>query len=228
MADNDAIALVRQKFGMDIKLGSNIKERGARAKTILKDLAGGIYPDLKDLLSEKEDLARSAATNLMNEASVINSAVKNQAGEVENVAGVGKFGGGSSWNPLTGILSRGQDIRGKITGLTAAKIKELSGAAVSDREVQRLVGMLPQINDSEAVIAAKTQTIMNSMQIGMKMQEMAKMNNLTLDQAYEQYGAQEYQKLGEEVPAWLSGKSTPFPSPVGAPGGNNNDPLGVL
>jgi hypothetical protein len=142
---------------------------------------------------------------LIKSASEIYSAVTGQTGENINAPGVGIVAGKlPSWL----ISGKGQDLRSKVTQLTADKIKELSGAAVSDREVQRLSKYLPQVGDTEAIIAAKTKTIMNSISIGLKMQEKAKLENLTLDQAYEQYGAQEYQNIGEEVPSWLKGSSS--------------------
>jgi len=213
LTDAEAIAQVQKKYGKDIQLGKTIKERGERARSILQMESEGTTLPIQDLLSPAEQAKRDAATNLIKSASEIYSAVTGQTGENIDAPGVGYFAGKMpSWL----ISSGGQALRSKVTQLTADKIKELSGAAVSDREVQRLSKYLPQTDDTEKIIAAKTKTIINSIEIGLKMQEKAKLENLTLDQAYEKYAAQEYQNVGEEVPIWLSKNNPPTPTPGGA------------
>jgi hypothetical protein len=223
MSDADATALVRQKFGKDIFLGTTEKDRGAKARLLLKDLEQGVQIPINDLLTDAEKTARTAATNLLNEVSSVYGLVTDQEGKVINATGVGKFGGGWGINPKN-ILGMGQTLRSKITGITAAKIKELSGAAVSDKEVERLSGMLPQVTDSEFEIAGKAKEMATMIQIGMAMQEKAKLENLTLDQAYLKYAAPLYQKAGLEVSDWLGGGAInkPGPQPTGT-SGNPND-----
>lgn len=196
------------KYGADAyrQLGSSEADRKAVAQTIYKTNEAGGEVALNDLLSSKAEDIRNKAADLQRSALEINSAVTDQQGNVKNASGVGILGG-LGINPLTALFGRGQDLRSKITALTANKIKELSGAAVSDKEVARLVQMLPQTGDSEAKIAEKTKTIATSIQIGLDLQEKALRENLTLDQAYKKYGAELYRQNGEPVPSWLEGES---------------------
>jgi hypothetical protein len=215
MSDSQATAKVREILGMDIELGSSEADRGARAKTILAKLSRGEKIALLDLMNPAETTARTNASNLMNSASAIYGQVTDPiTGKPINAAGVGTWGGGSKYNPFERYLGRGTDLRSAITLLTADKIKEISGAAVSDREVARLNGALPQPTDSEARIAEKTKKMANIIRVGLDMQEKAKMENLSLDQAYDKYGYEVYEKYGEPPPTWLkknnyqSGEST--------------------
>jgi hypothetical protein len=221
LTDSEATAKVKSIFGPNINLGQTMKDRGARAKAILKDYAEGKMPPLNDLLSVKESAARDAAAQLMSAAGEIYSAVTDQAGSTKNAAGVGTFQGRL---PQLFTGPSGVTIRAKVTAITAAKLKELSGVAVSDKEAQRLQQYLPLITDKEETIAAKSKNVMDTLTIGMAMQEKAKTENLTLDQAYEKYAAPMYEQLGLEVPAYLRKISV---APGGTTSKNNNDPLGL-
>jgi hypothetical protein len=203
LSDSDATAKVKSIFGNNINLGATAADRGARAKMILKDYAQGIMPPIADLLSPDETKQRNLATDLMRTASDVLAGVTDQQGGTINATGVGILGG-RGINPAV-LLGKGAKLRSDITGLTAAKMKEFSGVAVSDREVKRLGNMLPRVTDTEAQIAGKAKTFVNAVNIGLKMQEKAKQENLTLDQAYEKYAAPLYTAAGEEIPAWLAG-----------------------
>lgn len=164
---------------------------------------------LPDLLTDKELTAREAATGLLNSASSIFSQVSNREGSgAQNVQGVGPLG---RFRPGFLTNTEGKTLKQDITNLTAAKMKEISGAAISDREVQRLSKALPQVGDMESVILTKAKNIADSIEVGLQMQEYAKRERLTLDEAYKKYGSQAFQDKGQPVPSWIKGGSAAKP-----------------
>lgn len=185
--------------------GKSKEERYAQAEAMQKLGVDGYMKSsaLPDLLTEKELTARDTATGLLNSASSIYSQVQDRNGKAADVEGVGILG---KFRPGFMTNEAGRTLRQEITGLTAAKMKEISGAAISDREVQRLSKALPQIGDPESVIMTKSKNIADSLEIGLQMQEVAKRERLTLDQAYKKYGAEAFKAKDQPVPEWIAGK----------------------
>lgn len=170
---------------------------------------------LPDLLTDKEVTARDAATNLLNSASSIYAQVQSQNGTPLDVQGVGPLG---RFRPGFLTNEQGKTLKQEITNLTANKMKEISGAAISDKEVQRLSKALPQVGDTEGVIMTKAKNIADAIEIGLQMQEMAKRDRLTLDQAYQKYGTQAFNEKGQPTPDWLKGGQSTAPGlQVGTP-----------
>lgn len=197
--------------------GKDKDARNAQAAAIQKLGVDGYLKSsaLPDLLTEKEQTARDATTALLNSASAIYSEVQDQNGKPKDVQGVGILG---QLRPGFLTNTEGKTLKQDITSLTAEKMREISGAAVSDKEVQRLSKALPQVGDPESVIFTKAKNIADSLEIGLQMQELAKRERLTLDQAYMKYGAQAFQDHAQPIPAWIKGGSQPGLTDIGNEG----------
>lgn len=212
---------------MNYLTGKDIGAREAQAAAMQRLGVEGYFKasPLPDLLSEKETTAREAASALLNQASSIVSQVEGRNGQAKNASGVGLLG---RFRPDFTLGSEGKTLRQDITNLTAAKMKEISGAAISEQEAARLAKALPQIGDTEKTIMTKAKNIADAVEIGLQMQEFAKRERLTLDQAYKKYGAQAFSEKGQPVPSWIKGGSSKSPgsSQPGLPD-KNNDPLGL-
>ena len=154
---------------------------------------------LDDLLSDKELGQREKGTDLINQLSQIRTIIED-GNSSKNIQGVGPFG---QHRPDWMTNAEGTQLKQLITGFTAEKMKELSGAAVSDSEVERLGKAFMQEGNTEENIAVKAKTLQNALEIGQEMQEIAKRNKLTLDEAYKQHGASAFQSKGESVPNWI-------------------------
>lgn len=182
--------------------GKDKDARSAQAGAMQKLGIDGYFKAsaLPDLLNDKELVAREAATALLNSASSIYSQVQNQNGKTKNVQGIGPLG---QLRPGFLTNTEGKTLKQDIVNLTAAKMKEISGAAISDKEVQRLSKALPQVGDTEGVILTKAKNIADAIEIGLEMQEVAKRERLTLDEAYRKYGTDAFTSRSQPVPSWI-------------------------
>jgi len=174
---------------------------------------------LPDLLTAKEMEARDKATAILNSTSSIITSLQGANGRAKNVQGVGILG---RFRPSWMTNPEGTSVKQNIVNITADRMKEISGAAISDKEVQRLSKALPQVGDTEANIVTKSKNIADAIEIGMQMQEAAKRERLTLDEAYKKHGEAAFQAKGQPVPAWIKGTDKPGLN-LGAGSTNSND-----
>jgi hypothetical protein len=194
----DPIAEIMKQNGGDLLTAKTADERLSQAKTILS--AGGVSEYRKQvpvdqLLTEKELAAREAAFALARIAGDIVGSTENR--NAEGIGGLQRF------LPGWAVSDKGTVNRANIGEITSQKMKEISGAAISEQEVKRLQEFLPKKGEREDKIETKSKRIYNALQIGIEMQTLAKQNGLTLDQAYRQFGSAVYPKYGEQVPSWI-------------------------
>jgi hypothetical protein len=147
----------------------------------------------EDALRDKKDILFSAEAAL----------AYFDEGEDGNLApGIGKFQGIiPNWKVLIG--SEGQNVRKEIATITNDKIKQLSGAAVSDQEAKRLAQQLPNNTDDDSLVKSKLEDIVASIRIGEEMKIKSIVEGITLDEAYQKYGSEAYVALGQSIPPWL-------------------------
>jgi len=217
---DDSLSYVFENFGSKYLNAKTVEERKRQADIIQKYGLKAFLENspLTDLMSENELEKREKATSLMNElgsmVSIIGSGHK-------NVQGVGPLG---QMRPAWMTNAEGTNLKQLITNFTAQRMQEISGAAVSDEEVKRLGNALPLVGDSEKVIYDKANNILNSLQIGQELQELAKREDITIDQAYKKYGANMFSQRGMPVPDWLNKSGSNLGSdPNKAMGGFNID-----
>lgn len=113
--------------------------------------------------------------------------------------------------PFTGLFGNlfigkeGETVRENIAQISNEKIKEMSGAAVSDKEAKRLMQQLPNKTDKDSTIKRKLQAIEASIVIGEELKKIALVEEMgSIDEAYLKYGPELYEALGQEVPKWLT------------------------
>lgn len=196
----DPVAEVYKQNGGDLLTAKTAAEREAQAKTILN--AGGVAKyrsqvPLDQLLTDKESENRQSALETMRVAADL-------ADINDRVKGAGLGGLLPQW----ALSTEGRINRANIAELTATRMKQISGVAISDKEVQRLQQYLPSKWDSDATVRDKATRIYNALAIGLEMQDLAKKNGLTLDEAYKQFGTQVYAKYKEDLPDWINKVST--------------------
>lgn len=157
-------------------------------------------------LTASKDILQSAEDAL---------ALFNDDKENPQAPGVGTFSG-RVHNKLTS--QDGKDMRRYLAHIDNQKIKEMSGAAVSDQEAQRLATELPNANDTDLDIQRKLQGIQASIRIGEEMKKLSIMEGMSLDDAYLKHGEEAYAQLDQKTPPWLAKKleSGATPSSSGA------------
>lgn len=199
--EKDPFMEVYENYGSKYLTGKSMDERRQQAAVIQKY---GLKPYLEnapltDLLTPNELEKREAATGILNDLSQLSSLLQGDNG-VKNLQGIGPAG---RFRPEFLTNREGITAKQLITNFTAQRMNEISGAAVSDKEVRRLSDALPTIGDSEKTIRDKVNNIENSILIGLELQEVAKREDITLDQAYKKYGADLFKMRGQVVPDWL-------------------------
>lgn len=111
--------------------------------------------------------------------------------------------------PFTGLFGNlfigkeGETVRENIAKISNEKIKEMSGAAVSDQEAKRLMQELPSKTDKDSTIKRKLEAIEASIVVGEELKKIAIVEGITHDQAYIKYGGELYKALGQDIPKWL-------------------------
>lgn len=203
----DPLKYVMKEFGSKYLTGRSIEERRAQAEAIQELGLKGYLENspLTDLLTPKEIEKRDAATGILNDLSQIESIIAKGSG-AKNVQGVGPLG---RFRPEFLTNAEGVTTKQLITRFTAQRMNEISGAAVSEKEVARLTGDLPTVGDTEKTVLTKARNIATSIEIGLEMQELAKREDITLDQAYAKYGEQAFKSAGQKVPAWIQRSKLP-------------------
>lgn len=206
---DQALQEVMNQGGANLLTGSTLAERTAQAQAIMK--MGGVDAyrqnlDLASLMSEKELSANAALGDFARQ-------VQMSLGDFQGKEGSGGTGlfAGMLPRPIAGQKAR--DLRRSASSISSEKIKELSGAAVSEQEAERLSQFLPTRFKSETENTADLQRLANGIAINQELFEIAKRNNLTLTQALYQYGPQVFEKYGENYPYGVDGQPSAGPSP---------------
>lgn len=195
----DPVSEVYKQNGGDLLTAKTGAEREAQAKTILN--AGGVAKyrsqvPLDQLLTDKESENRQTATETMRVAA-----------DLAEISGRVKGSGLGALLPEWALSTEGRINRANIGELTATRMKQISGVAISDKEVTRLQQYLPSKWDSDATVRDKATRLYNALAIGLEMQDLAKKNGLTLDEAYKQFGTTVYPKYNEDIPKWINESS---------------------
>jgi len=209
MPGDRALQEVMNQGGARLLTGSSLAERTAQAQAIMQ--MGGVDAyrrklDLPDLLTDKELAADQAMTDL---AAQVQAAL----GKFANQEGPGGTGLIAGLVPYSFSGERAKSLRRALSGISSEKIKELSGAAVSEQEAARLEGFLPTKWKSETDNYNDLLRLYNGIAINRELFELAKRNNLTPTQALYQYGPEVFAKYGETYPYGSDGRPMPGPSP---------------
>lgn len=211
----DAVAEVKSQGGEDLFKGlTTAGERAAISEDILE--SGGVIAYRKQLPEDKlfstdELKARGLAVALLKNAG-------------ESVTAIDNGGAGLGWQgylPGKFITPEGTLNRASVGDLTAAKMKEISGAVISEPEVRRLAQFLPTKTDTDAEIKIKADRLYKGTAVGLEMQKLAKINGLLLEDAYVKFAEDVYPKYGEEIPEWvkkLNGATNSGSQPSGVVG----------
>jgi hypothetical protein len=207
---------------------SSLTGKQAKAEAIMA--LGGVDAYLKsaganDIFTTKEKESRDAALNIKRIAGDIVGAMP----EGENAPGVGPLG---QFNLIPS--DKGRKLRADMGEITAEKMRQISGAAISEQEAQRLQQFLPNKGQLESNSRANAQRLYNGISIGLDAGELAKRNNMSLEEAYIAFADELYSRYGEEVPTWIkndrryAGSKTQVEPTVGpSPTPNNNSVMMV-
>lgn len=212
----DSMTAVNMQGGSKLlEAESSVTAKKAKADAIMA--LGGVKKYLEnattnDLFTTEELTKMKLANELMMYAGNIVGATKNK--DAPAVGTLGKF----RFGPLVG--KEGASLRADIGQLSSEKMKELSGAAISEQEMKRLTEFLPTRWDDENNIQFKSERLFNGLSIGLKMAELAKRNNLTLNEAYVKFAGEVYPQYGESVPAWINKQAS-------VSGGKTNSPKSI-
>lgn len=141
------------------------------------------------------------------------NAARALAATAEDFLGGNAVGDLEGLGPVQGVLPdwmtgyKGKKNRQKIASIINDKIKSLSGAAVSDQEAKRLQQELSSATSTDESIRLAMQNVVAATKVGEEMNKKAILNNMSLSDAYKNYGAEAYSAAGLPVPEWLSKQS---------------------
>jgi len=205
MAENDvynddpAVWLMGQKGGPQLLEG---KTSVFAQKTMAESVkaAGGVEQYLtnvnRDALFNQKELTDIKAARDLSQVAV--GFLRDFEGK--NIPGVGVIQG-RLWEVLTG--KKGKQARIKLFTTINEKIRQISGAAVSEQEGERLQKQLSDAKSSDTLIRLALQQLSEATMIGEEMKKKSILNNISLDDAYKQYGKEAYEAAEFDVPDYL-------------------------
>ena len=216
LTGTDAVTKVKQQTSDDewkaLTSGTTPTKVPELAESILRQ--GGYSEwikgkDIKSLYNEKELIEDEAQTNVVGQAEKIITNLE----DGDNVFGIGFGEGliGSLAGKVGALPDEAIAVRSALTEFTAEKIKEISGATVSDKEVQRLIdgGFLPSVSDSESTILAKAKYIRSAILANQEIFQRAKRERLLVSEAFDKYSDEIYNKFGlNKANTWSSASET--------------------
>lgn len=184
-----------KKFGNKAwnNLGA-VTQRATSARTILAQVITGDKLNVKDLMNPTEAKAWDIQDQLSNDISMAIGAFTGKKGAF----GTGPLAG---LQPSTGVLSvltpqRTKDLRNAMSEINTAKVKEISGVAVSDREYERLVNLLPDFYQLETENLRRLNLMKSRIEANKELLYLAKINNLTNSDVVKKYGSEIWTKYG--------------------------------
>ena len=179
-------------------LSKTIGERNTAARGILAKINAGEKINTTLFMNDRQRKGRETLEELVIQAESAENVFSNP-----NASGTGYFEGRL---PDTWITDPNKvSSRSAATLISADKIKEISGVAVSNQEYIRLQAALPSKLFSEAVNLQKIQELRQLLEIGRDLQDIAMLNNIDINEASAKYGKEVYELYG--VPYYLYGNS---------------------
>lgn len=193
----DAYSEVIKQGGRDLIKGKTKAERETEAETILS--FGGVSDyrqkaSLKDIYTDAQSKANDAATSLLQDVGVLQ-----QIFPVGTKADI--WMKGNLTGPIAarkGFLRTGKQIQAQamVQEMSTQKIKELSGVAVSPKEMERLRGFLPDARDQENEVANKLDALDRGIRMNMAIRDEAARTGKTESEVFAQKKDMYYQQFG--------------------------------
>lgn len=195
MNGSDAIAkVIKEGGGQLLGLAKDKDSREALAKDILK--TGGVAEYRKTL--PVEQLVSDAERGKLSEQNELLVLIDQAIPTFSNGDKWGGTGWFEQWIPNQIATKNIQEMRRQSDTIRSMYQKAISGATVSDQEVERLKKFLPSSDKNESQNLEDLQKLRRDLSINAQIFELGKREGLTPNEAYRKHGKELFAQFGED------------------------------